>query len=258
MYKKERITVIGVKNNNNRQYIEALESEGYQVDSLIVLNKEKQSNTPFMEKARLIIVDMSQCFQFHFELSGAVQEQIPMIALFDKLDEYESRESLYTKGVVDCISPPFIATELLFKVKTILHYAKCVCLFKSDFTAFLNHSNQTNSIDSIKYSDKHLVHETCQYLQKRIDQKLNLDDVAISMGANRSKLASLFKIVLGVGVFEWLREQRMLKAKSLLECSELSIQEIGFEVGFENCANFSTAYKKHFQISPRQQRNQSK
>ena len=78
------------------------------------------------------------------------------------------------------------------------------------------------------------------------------------MGSNRSKLATTFKRVLGVGVFEWLRKQRMLKAKALLIYSDLSIQEIGFEVGHENSANFSSAYKKQYNLSPRQQRNKAK
>lgn len=106
--------------------------------------------------------------------------------------------------------------------------------------------------------DNILVQDTCLYLKKNIYNKLILDDIASFMGSNRSKLAATFKRVLGVGVFEWLRKQRMLKAKSLLIYSELSIQEIGFEVGYENSCNFSSAYKKQFNVSPRQERNLSK
>jgi AraC-like DNA-binding protein len=103
--------------------------------------------------------------------------------------------------------------------------------------------------------DDLLVQNTCRYLTQNLYNKLRLDDIAMFMGSNRSKLAATFKRVLGLGVFEWLRKQRMLKAKSLLMYSELSIQEVGFEVGYENSANFSSAYKKQFAISPRQQRN---
>lgn len=109
-----------------------------------------------------------------------------------------------------------------------------------------------------KNKDNTLVHDTCLYLKQNIYSKLILDDIAQFMGSNRSKLAATFKRVLGVGVFEWLRKQRMLKAKSLLIHSDLSIQEIGFEVGYESSCNFSSAYKKQFNLSPRQQRNLSK
>lgn len=109
-----------------------------------------------------------------------------------------------------------------------------------------------------KNADNMLVKNTCRYLEKNVYNKFILDDIASFMGSNRSKLAATFKRVLGVGVFEWLRKHRMLKAKSLLIYSDLSIQEIGFEVGYENSANFSSAYKKQFQMSPRQQRIVSK
>lgn len=110
----------------------------------------------------------------------------------------------------------------------------------------------------VQCKDSKLVQDTCDYLKNNIYNKFILDDIATFMGSNRSKLAATFKRVLGVGVFEWLRKQRMLKAKSLLIHSDLSIQEIGFEVGYENSANFSSAYKKQFGLSPRQQRNLSK
>ncbi len=82
-----------------------------------------------------------------------------------------------------------------------------------------------------------------------------LDAIAIQMGTNRSKLAASFKNVLGISVFEYLRKIRMEKAKVLLINSDISIQQISFEVGYENSANFSTSYKKYYQLSPREQRN---
>jgi AraC-type DNA-binding domain-containing proteins len=106
----------------------------------------------------------------------------------------------------------------------------------------------------IRESEGVLVEKTCQFLNCRIGEKFFLDDIALAMGTNRSKLAACFKRVLSIGVFEWIRKQRMLKAKSLLLNSDMSIQIIGFEVGYENCANFSTTYKKYFGMSPRQQR----
>jgi AraC-like DNA-binding protein len=115
-----------------------------------------------------------------------------------------------------------------------------------------------NMTKPTKSKDNVLIQNTCNYLKNNIYSKLLLDDIATLMGSNRSKLAATFKRVLGVGVFEWLRKQRMLKAKLLLMHSDLTIQEIGFEVGHENSANFSSAYRKQFDISPRQQRNLSK
>ena len=56
-----------------------------------------------------------------------------------------------------------------------------------------------------------LVKRTCHYLQVNISNKHMLDDIAKNMGTNRSKLASSFKDVIGLGVFEFLRKIRMEK-----------------------------------------------
>ena len=40
-------------------------------------------------------------------------------------------------------------------------------------------------------------------------------------------------------------------AKRMLEGSEESITEIAFEVGYEYSSNFTTAFKRHFGITPK-------
>ncbi len=107
----------------------------------------------------------------------------------------------------------------------------------------------------VRNKQQKLVEETCCYLKNRLHEKNTLDGIANFMGTNRSKLAASFKKVTGKGVFEWLRERRMIKAKTLLLATDLSVQQIAFEVGFDNCANFSTAFKKYYEMSPRKQRS---
>jgi iron complex transport system substrate-binding protein len=76
---------------------------------------------------------------------------------------------------------------------------------------------------------------------------------------NQNKESSGIQIYKrGFALFGWLRKQRMLKAKSLLIRSDLSINEIAVEVGYENIINFSFAYKKQFNVFPIQQRRLSR
>ena len=128
------------------------------------------------------------------------------------------------------------------------------CIEKSQSVAPLANCIESHVQRKNRNKQQKLVDNTCSYLRERLHEKHMLDDVACEMGTNRSKLAASFKCVIGKGVFEWLRERRMIKAKALLLMTELSIQQVAFEVGFDNCANFSTAFKKQYGISPRQQR----
>jgi AraC-like DNA-binding protein len=104
-------------------------------------------------------------------------------------------------------------------------------------------------------SEMILVKKTCRYLQRNMSHKHMLDNISKNMGTNRSKLAASFKSTLGISVFEFLRKIRMEKEMFLLVTADSSIQQIAFDVGYENSANFSTTYKKHYGLSPREQRN---
>ena len=50
----------------------------------------------------------------------------------------------------------------------------------------------------------------------------------------------------------------MSKAAELLKLTQLSINDIGIAVGYDNSLHFSRAFKNIYGISPREWRNQNK
>lgn len=74
--------------------------------------------------------------------------------------------------------------------------------------------------------------------------------LARMVGVNESKLMHLFKHLFGQTIFDYTQALRMEKAKKLLETTELSITEVAFEVGYEYSSNFTTAFRRHFGITP--------
>lgn len=75
------------------------------------------------------------------------------------------------------------------------------------------------------------------------------------MRLNKRSLATTLNKLLSLDISEWVKKQRISTAKSLLIHSDLSIQEISTEIGYENHDDFIIDYKKQFHISPHQQRN---
>ena len=55
---------------------------------------------------------------------------------------------------------------------------------------------------------------------------------------------------VGVTIFEFLREERMKEARHLLASTSLDIQAIALEVGYTSGANFATAFRERFGMSP--------
>ena len=55
---------------------------------------------------------------------------------------------------------------------------------------------------------------------------------------------------VGVNFFDFVNRHRATEARRLLVHSDLSVLEIGLEVGFNSRSTFNAAFKKHVSSSP--------
>jgi transcriptional regulator GlxA family with amidase domain len=57
-----------------------------------------------------------------------------------------------------------------------------------------------------------------------------------------------------MSTFEYLREQRLVRAQALLDSADLQVQQIADAVGFKRAGDFATAFRLRFGIKPREYR----
>ena len=57
-----------------------------------------------------------------------------------------------------------------------------------------------------------------------------------------------------MSTFEYLREQRLARAQTLLADGDRQIQQVADQVGFRNAGDFATAFKRRFGLTPRDYR----
>lgn len=99
-----------------------------------------------------------------------------------------------------------------------------------------------------------LAEKSADYLKTNLENRINLNDLTNQMFTNRNKLSKAFKNYYGMTVFSWLREQRILYAMELLKTTSLTIMQIAEKVGYPDSNNFSTAFRRKINMSPRQYR----
>ena len=97
-----------------------------------------------------------------------------------------------------------------------------------------------------------LVERTKTRVVARLDQIPPTAHLATELGTSSSRLMRLFKAVDGRTIGEFVTAMRMARALELMQERRLSITQIAFEVGYEHSANFSTAFRRHYGITPRQ------
>jgi AraC-like DNA-binding protein len=107
-----------------------------------------------------------------------------------------------------------------------------------------------------KYNNKNfkLANLCTKYLLEHLSENHSLVSIANTLGTNRNSLAVAFKDIHKIGVFTWLRQQRLLEARRLLCNTDQHIQSIAYELGFSDPSNFTNAYKQEFGLSPSETR----
>ena len=87
--------------------------------------------------------------------------------------------------------------------------------------------------------------ELREVLLKSIDHPLSLKELSRQFGLNVKKIKAGFKLLYEQSPFDMLLISRMEKAKTLLRDTDLSIEDIGENVGYDNRHSFSKAFKKY-------------
>ncbi len=109
----------------------------------------------------------------------------------------------------------------------------------------------TIDVSSKKIHRQPVVVRATQHMEENIQKKHTLVSLAKEVGTNRNTLAMRFRSELGVGALDWLRRKRLHRAALLISTTDLDFQTISERVGYPYQANFCTAFKRYFGVSPR-------
>lgn len=83
------------------------------------------------------------------------------------------------------------------------------------------------------------------------DPDLSVELLSEEMGMSRAQLFRKTKALCGKAPVEIIREQRLKKAKELLQSTDWNIQQVAYEVGFTSPSYFTKCYKEQYGESPK-------
>ncbi|MBP5367268.1 MAG: helix-turn-helix transcriptional regulator [Bacteroidales bacterium] len=82
-----------------------------------------------------------------------------------------------------------------------------------------------------------------------------LRELAATVGTNECTLKKVFKQMFSITVFDYINDLRMDKAARLLADSGKSINDIAAELGFSSQSHFTTAFRKRYELTPKEYRD---
>lgn len=167
---------------------------------------------------------------------------IPVILLTAcSLDE--QRIQGYDGGADSYISKPFSSPLLLARVRNLIDSHRRLKQFFGD--------RQTLAKEDVCDMDKDFVERFKGLIEAKMsDSGLNVEDLGKDMGLSRVQLYRKIKSLTNYSPNELLRIARLKKASSLLASSDMTIAEVGYEVGFSSPSYFAKCYKEEFGESP--------
>ena len=116
-------------------------------------------------------------------------------------------------------------------------------------------NNIVNLIQTFNKTHSHrIVERMIDYINNHLQEDISLNDLAELCNLSPSYVSRLFKENLNIGFLEYLNTLRISRAKKLLKETKITIEQIGFQVGFRNVRSFMRTFKQYENMTPGQYR----
>ena len=150
--------------------------------------------------------------------------------------KYEEDAKNILRDTIDFIYENFSKVD---NEKIILWMYKIAIINTNNFLKCNGMVEKNNSLNSYYYNNK-----------------IKIDDAAHKLGICRSEICKLFRYELHTTFTEYISRLRIEHAIELLNSSEANITQISELVGFNSSSYFTEIFKRFYNISPLEYKNQ--
>ncbi|MDY5527365.1 AraC family transcriptional regulator [Eisenbergiella porci] len=102
------------------------------------------------------------------------------------------------------------------------------------------------------YESDDVIYQTVNYIAKNFKEEITLDSMAKDLGVSKYAISRVFSSTFHTNFNQYLNEQRLNYAVSLLEYTDMSITDICLEAGFQSQRTFNRVFQEKFKMTPRE------
>lgn len=137
------------------------------------------------------------------------------------------------------------------KIRGLYLEGKVLELVSLYFSQFCPPSNPASSLP-IKHQDLDRLYDVREILQQNLIAPPSLETLSKQSGLSERKLQQGFRELFGTTVFGVLHNDRMERARQLLETQQMTVSSIADMVGITHRGHFAKAFKRKFGSTPRE------
>ena len=158
-------------------------------------------------------------------------------------------------GAVDYIVKPFESEEVLARIGIHLQLARQAAGASAAGPRVAPHPappapSANASTQGAPLAGQVLAQAAARYLIDNLSHLPSLPEIARLVGTHEKRLSQAFREHKGMSVFEFVRAERLRLAQRLLTQTALPVTDIATETGFSSAANFATAFRSQYGVSP--------
>lgn len=101
------------------------------------------------------------------------------------------------------------------------------------------------------FSTSKPINEALNYIYTYINERITIEDIAKHLELSESYLSRLFKKEVGVSISDYIREQKVERAKNLLRHSDFSLIDIANHLSFSSQSHFIQVFKTQTGMTPK-------
>ena len=117
--------------------------------------------------------------------------------------------------------------------------------------AHMTRAYMERSAGAMKAEKPELLDRITAYIERNYTKHIMVEDLAKQFYVSNSTISHLFKQRMGVSLYRYITQRRLIAAKSLI-AQKVAMEEIAHRVGFMDYSTFYRAFKQEYGISPRQ------
>ncbi|SDW71559.1 response regulator [Paenibacillus sp. CF384] len=256
------------------EYLIKQHSSSFQIDK--ARNGQEAIEQLTKKPADLLITDIKMPLMNGLELSDKAKKLYPnlLILISSAYGDFEYMHDAIKVRVDDYILKPVVVNHFIRimenmlstlddrkrkedKRRELLHDYKDAGYFKKEMLIkqLLDEEQgvrQREPEDSI--SEKKAIADAITFIEGHYHQEIGLEWVAKQVYLSPGYLSGLFKKETGKSIIQYITLCRLENAKKLLTETNMKINDVCQEVGYNNASYFSLIFRKYFGITPNHMR----
>ncbi len=146
----------------------------------------------------------------------------------------------------------FLTSELDGFMHAVYLEGKAYEILSHYLQQYLDDQNRPEERHILRQSTVERIQNAVEIIREELDQHIGIPELARRAGLNKNTLQQGFKVLHKMSVNDFIRHERIVKAKELLETTDLNVTEVTYKIGINSRSYFSKLFKEKYGMSPKQ------